>query len=99
MTLTTNSLVAEDETASISGSEEGEEEDEFHRLKAAREQERLTRYRQKMMARSVSAQQNMGAECYADNEILLAELAKESKRRNESKSNEGSDFSTSPKET
>ncbi|XP_073965105.1 bestrophin 1 isoform X2 [Choristoneura fumiferana] len=48
--------------------------DEFDRLRSIREQHRRAKYLQKLMARSVSAQQPAGSFELLDNEILLDEL-------------------------
>ncbi|XP_063379731.1 uncharacterized protein LOC134666480 isoform X5 [Cydia fagiglandana] len=50
------------------------EEDSFSRLRAAREAARRDKYLQKLLARSVSAQQPVGSIEILDNEILLVEL-------------------------
>ncbi|XP_063636250.1 uncharacterized protein LOC134806802 isoform X5 [Cydia splendana] len=50
------------------------DDDSFSRLRAAREAARRDKYLQKMLARSVSAQQPVGSIEILDNEILLVEL-------------------------
>ncbi|XP_068627529.1 bestrophin-4-like isoform X2 [Battus philenor] len=52
--------------------------DDFDRLRSAREQERKEKYRQKLMARSVSAQQPTGSQELIDNVLLLEELLMQS---------------------
>ncbi|XP_077289165.1 bestrophin-4-like isoform X2 [Arctopsyche grandis] len=78
-------LVAEDEIASTSTSTSSlvMKEDGFDRLKSIRDKERIEKYQQKLLARSVSAQQNIVAECYTDNDMLLSELTKESRQKSE----------------
>lgn len=74
--------VAEDEGASSTSSSSLEiKVDGFDRLKSIRDKERVEKYKLKMLARSVSAQQNLGAESYTDNDMLLQELSKESQKR------------------
>ncbi|KPJ16950.1 Bestrophin-2 [Papilio machaon] len=58
---------------------DGEEDiDDFDRLRSVREQERKEKYRQKLMARSVSAQQPTGSQELIDNVLLLEELLMQS---------------------
>ncbi|XP_075972946.1 bestrophin homolog 22-like isoform X5 [Anticarsia gemmatalis] len=66
--------------------------DEFDRLRSIREQHRREKYLQKLMARSVSAQQRTGSMELVDNDLLLedlltqsAALKKEDKAKSESK--------------
>lgn len=66
--------------------------DEFDRLRSIREQHRRDKYLQKLMARSVSAQQRTGSMELVDNDLLLedlltqsAALKKEDKTKSESK--------------
>ncbi|XP_032511949.1 bestrophin-4 isoform X2 [Danaus plexippus] len=54
--------------------------DDFDRLKSLREQHRKEKYLQKLMARSVSAQQPTGSIELIDNELLLEELIRQSQR-------------------
>ncbi|XP_050362805.1 bestrophin-4 isoform X2 [Nymphalis io] len=54
--------------------------DDFDRLRSIREQHRREKYLQKIMARSVSAQQPTGSVELLDNELLLEELIKQSKQ-------------------
>ncbi|XP_047545480.1 uncharacterized protein LOC125077575 isoform X3 [Vanessa atalanta] len=54
--------------------------DDFDRLRSIREQHRREKYLQKLMARSVSAQQPSGSVELLDNELLLEELIKQSKQ-------------------
>lgn len=56
---------------------DGEEEpdiDDFNRLRSIREQHRRDKYLQKLMARSVSAQQRTGSGEILDNDLLLEDL-------------------------
>lgn len=53
--------------------------DDFDRLRSIREQHRRDKYLQKLMARSVSAQQPTGSGDLLDNDLLLEELFKHSK--------------------
>lgn len=75
--------------------------DGFDRLKSIREKERLEKYKQKLLARSVSAQQNLGAELYTDNDMLLQELTKESQKGDllDSTSKEETDIDNNLKRT
>ncbi|XP_037297232.1 bestrophin-3 isoform X3 [Manduca sexta] len=60
---------------------DGEEEpdmDDFDRLRSIREQHRREKYLQKLMARSVSAQQRTGSTELIDNDILLEDLLTQS---------------------
>ncbi|XP_063530473.1 uncharacterized protein LOC134741571 isoform X5 [Cydia strobilella] len=54
--------------------EDGDDSDSFDRLRAARSAARRDKHLQKMLARSVSAQQPVGSIEILDNEILLVEL-------------------------
>ncbi|RVE45968.1 hypothetical protein evm_009371 [Chilo suppressalis] len=71
-----------------------EENDDFERLRSIRDQRRREKYLQKLMARSVSAQQTTGSTELIDNDLLLEELLMQSgalknndKPREESKEN------------
>ncbi|CAB3228351.1 unnamed protein product [Arctia plantaginis] len=66
--------------------------DDFDRLRSTREQHRREKYLQKLMARSVSAQQRTGSMELVDNDLLLEDLLtqssslkKEDKSKSESK--------------
>ncbi|XP_059060010.1 bestrophin-4 isoform X2 [Achroia grisella] len=52
--------------------------DDFDRLRSIREQERRDKYLQKLMARSVSAQQQTGSMELIDNDLLLEDLLAQS---------------------
>ncbi|KAM3968234.1 LOW QUALITY PROTEIN: bestrophin-4 [Aphomia sociella] len=67
----------------------GEDMDDFDRLRSTRDAQRREKYLQKLMARSVSAQQPTGSMEIIDNDLLLedllaqsAELKKEEKAKN-----------------
>ncbi|CAK1551830.1 unnamed protein product [Leptosia nina] len=54
----------------------GEDDDDFNRLRSVREQHRRDKYLQRLMARSVSAQQQTGSGEVLDTDLLLEELMK-----------------------
>ncbi|CAK1578401.1 unnamed protein product [Parnassius mnemosyne] len=58
--------------------EDDPDTDDFDRLRSEREQKRREKYRQKLMARSVSAQQPTGSQELIDNVLLLEELLMQS---------------------
>ncbi|KAL0839605.1 hypothetical protein ABMA28_016287 [Loxostege sticticalis] len=65
-----------------------EDADDFERLRSIRDQRRREKYLQKLMARSVSAQQTAGSNELIDNDLLLEELLTQSamNEKNEQKS-------------
>ncbi|KAL0883952.1 hypothetical protein ABMA27_016010 [Loxostege sticticalis] len=65
-----------------------EDADDFERLRSIRDQRRRDKYLQKLMARSVSAQQTAGSNELIDNDLLLEELLTQSamNEKNEQKS-------------
>ncbi|CAH2062785.1 unnamed protein product, partial [Iphiclides podalirius] len=63
-----------------------EDLDDFDRLRSVREQERREKHRQKLMARSVSAQQQAGSQELIDNVLLLEELLMQSEALKKEKS-------------
>ncbi|CAG4964496.1 unnamed protein product [Parnassius apollo] len=58
--------------------EDDPDTDDFNRLRSEREEKRREKYRQKLMARSVSAQQPTGSQELIDNVLLLEELLMQS---------------------
>ncbi|KAI5634321.1 bestrophin, RFP-TM, chloride channel domain-containing protein [Phthorimaea operculella] len=79
----------------VDGGEDGE--DDFNRLRSIREQHRRAKYLQKLMARSVSAQQQAGSgELVIDNDLLLEELlnASEAAMKKDSRNESKEDNST-----
>ncbi|KAH9641032.1 hypothetical protein HF086_015128 [Spodoptera exigua] len=74
---------------------EDPELDDFDRLRSIREQHRKEKYLQKLMARSISAQQRTGSTELMDNDLLLEDLLsqsaaaqkKEEKLKSDSKDN------------
>ncbi|XP_013134730.1 PREDICTED: bestrophin-1 isoform X2 [Papilio polytes] len=69
---------------------EDDDIDDFDRLRSVREQERKEKYRQKLMARSVSAQQPTGSQELIDNVLLLEELLMQSEALKKEKSEQDS---------
>ncbi|CAH0759222.1 unnamed protein product [Diatraea saccharalis] len=68
-----------------------EDTDDFERLRSIRDQRRRDKYLQKLMARSVSAQQTTGSTELIDNDLLLEELLTQSGAlKNNDKSKEDS---------
>ncbi|CAH0721683.1 unnamed protein product, partial [Brenthis ino] len=63
----------------VDGAEDADTDD-FDRLRNIREQHRREKYLQKLMARSVSAQQPTGSGDLIDNDLLIEELIKQSKQ-------------------
>ncbi|XP_045763507.1 bestrophin-4-like isoform X2 [Maniola jurtina] len=63
------------------GDGEDPDMDDFDRLRSVREQHRREKYLQKLMARSISAQQPTGSLELIDNELLLQELIKQSQKQ------------------
>ncbi|CAH2238775.1 jg11653 [Pararge aegeria aegeria] len=55
--------------------------DDFDRLRSIREQHRREKYLQKLMARSISAQQPTGSLELIDNDLILEELIKQSQKQ------------------
>lgn len=68
--------------------EEDEELDDFERLRSIREQQRRDKYLQKLLARSVSAQQHENDD-FVDNEVLLEALQAMSAKRDETNKQSG----------
>ncbi|KAJ8727018.1 hypothetical protein PYW08_015415 [Mythimna loreyi] len=76
---------------------EDQELDDFDRLRSIREQHRREKYLQKLMARSVSAQQRTGSTELMDNDLLLEDLLTQSaalKKDEKSKSEDPKDNTT-----
>ncbi|XP_050672571.1 uncharacterized protein LOC126970602 [Leptidea sinapis] len=70
------------------------DDDEFNRLRSARDQHRRDKYLQKLMARSVSAQQQTGSAELLDNDLLLEELMQLQAKITQEESNGGKDNRT-----
>lgn len=77
---------------------EDPELDDFDRLRSIREQHRREKYLQKLMARSISAQQRTGSTELMDNDLLLEDLLSQSaaaqKKEEKSKNEETKDNAT-----
>ncbi|XP_050561263.1 bestrophin-4 isoform X8 [Spodoptera frugiperda] len=77
---------------------EDPELDDFDRLRSIREQHRREKYLQKLMARSISAQQRTGSTELMDNDLLLEDLLSQSaaaqKKEEKSKNDETKDNAT-----
>ncbi|XP_052738280.1 bestrophin-4 isoform X2 [Bicyclus anynana] len=67
-----------DETDGVDGNTDM---DDFDRLRSIREQHRREKYLQKLMARSISAQQPTGSLELIDNDLVLEELIKQSQKQ------------------
>nr|XP_049696885.1 bestrophin homolog 22 isoform X2 [Helicoverpa armigera] len=75
---------------------EDPELDDFDRLRSIREQHRRDKYLQKLMARSVSAQQRTGSTELIDNDLLLEDLLSQSaaQKKDEKSKNDPKDNTT-----